>query len=213
MRGTPWSRFVEVHWREGAEAYVTPVSKDEVGIAILYDGRAADYETLLESFPTLRSRVAALERVSSCRGAGPFRQRVVRRFADRVVLVGDAAGYLDAVTGEGITLAFHTARSLVDCIAEGTPLDAYERAYRRASANYYRLTELLLWIATHPRLRRRVIAMLAANPTLFQRFLAINMGTRPLRSLGWGGLGRTLAGLIASPARRGVVDRTPTGPS
>ena len=32
----PWSDYVEVYWSEHAEAYVTPVADDLVGVAILY---------------------------------------------------------------------------------------------------------------------------------------------------------------------------------
>ena len=36
------------------------------------------------------------------RGAGPLRQPVTGRVKARFVLVGDAAGYVDAITGEGL---------------------------------------------------------------------------------------------------------------
>ena len=35
FRLAPWSEFVEVHWADGVEAYVTPVGPDRVGIAFL----------------------------------------------------------------------------------------------------------------------------------------------------------------------------------
>ena len=47
---------------------------------------------------------------------------------ETVALVGDAAGYLDPLTGEGLSLAFRSARALVDTIAAGAPLEQYERA-------------------------------------------------------------------------------------
>ena len=31
---------------------------------------------------------------------------------DRLVLLGDAAGYIDALTGEGVSLALHSAQAL-----------------------------------------------------------------------------------------------------
>ena len=47
------------------------------------------------------------------RGCGPMRQVVSRRVAGRVLLVGDAAGYEDALTGEGVSLAVKQAAAAV----------------------------------------------------------------------------------------------------
>jgi 2-polyprenyl-6-methoxyphenol hydroxylase-like FAD-dependent oxidoreductase len=194
---TPGSGRVEVHWAEGAEAYVTPVSPDEVGVALLWRGGRARYEDLLGRFPALAARLAGARPRSSVRGAGPFHQRVTRRFAPGVALVGDAAGYLDAISGEGLTLGFRCAEALVDVVAAGQPLAAYERAYRELSATIWRMTRLLLAVAALPALRRRVIRTLAARPELFDRFLAITAGQAPLRSLGVGGALRLARGLVA----------------
>ncbi len=38
LRVAPWSDFVEVHWAPHAEAYVTPVAPDLVGLALLSEG-------------------------------------------------------------------------------------------------------------------------------------------------------------------------------
>ena len=42
-RVKPWSPFVEVHWRTGCEAYVTPVGDDLVGVAVLWSGRKSSF--------------------------------------------------------------------------------------------------------------------------------------------------------------------------
>src|SRR5690606_11406650 len=115
FRIAPWSDHVVVILGEGAEAYVTPVSNEVVGVAILHrpPGR---YRALLGRFPALRARLAGAAVVGRGRGAGPFEQRVQRRVAGPVLLVGDAAGYLDPLTGEGVSLAIRTACAAVDCI-------------------------------------------------------------------------------------------------
>jgi flavin-dependent dehydrogenase len=194
----PWSGQVEVHWVEGAEAYVTPVSADEIGVAILWSGEPARFESLLSRFPRLNDRLSSCETTSNARGAGPFRQKVRCRYRDRVALVGDAAGYVDALTGEGLSLAFGCAKALVEAIADERGLAAYERAYRRLSRPYYFMTELLLWVAARPRLRRRVLATLANEPSLFDRLLAVSIGERPFHSIGLGGILQMMAG-IAKP--------------
>ena len=181
-RVPPWSRYVEVHWSDLAEAYVTPVGPEEVGVAIL---RADDAgETPLSRFPALAERLRGIEACSSARGAGPFRRRVRRRHAPGIALVGDAAGYVDALTGEGLALGFLGARALVDCVADGKPLADYERACRRLARNHVLVTRSLLLLATRPRLRARVVRLLSRDPALFDRLLAVSSGRLPLSSLG-----------------------------
>jgi flavin-dependent dehydrogenase len=174
---------VEVHWVDGAEAYLTPVGSDELGVAFLWSGGPASFEELLARFPTLQGRLAGAPQVSEAKGAGPFRQGVRKRHRDRIALVGDAAGYLDAITGEGLSLAFHTARALVETVAHGQELGSYETAYRRLSRTYYWMTELLLAVARRPRLRRRVIAAFAQKPEIFDHMLAISTGEKPILAL------------------------------
>jgi flavin-dependent dehydrogenase len=121
---------------------------------------------------------------------------VRRRCAPGVALVGDAAGYLDAITGEGLTLGFLSAEALVDTLAAERPLAEYERAFRERSATLFRMTRLLLVVAGLPPLRRRVIRALARRPDLFDRFLAITAGQAPLRALGVDGALGLARGLV-----------------
>nr|WP_062340326.1 NAD(P)/FAD-dependent oxidoreductase [Herbidospora sakaeratensis] len=136
----PWSPHVEVHWSPGAEAYVTPVGAGLVGVAVL-SSRRAPYEEHLAAFPALRDRLGAA--CSPVRGAGPLRQGARARVAGRVLLVGDAAGYVDALTGEGISLAARSAEALVAALRAGDP-GSYERAWRRLSRRQRALTGALV---------------------------------------------------------------------
>ena len=65
-------------------------------------------------------------------GAGPLRQRSRRRVAGRTLLVGDAGGYVDALTGEGIALGLAHARAAVACAVADDP--ARFEAMARGSA-------------------------------------------------------------------------------
>ena len=125
-RVAPWTDLVEVHWTPHAEAYVTPVAPDVVGVALLFakphrewppsagagpdatrqaisDGSRDDgnFQARLSAFPELLDRIDGADPASELRGAGPMRQDVRRRVHGRVLLVGDASGYVDALTGEG----------------------------------------------------------------------------------------------------------------
>ncbi|HEY7263850.1 MAG TPA: NAD(P)/FAD-dependent oxidoreductase [Trebonia sp.] len=161
----PWSDLVEVHWAAGAEAYVTPVAADLVGVAILGDAHG-DFASRLAAFPELRSRLAGAAPASEIRGAGPLRQDVRRRSAGNVLLVGDASGYLDALTGEGIGVALAQAAVLARCLASGRPGD-YERAWRRVSRRSWMLTAGLLWARHQALLGPRIVPAAQRLPSVF----------------------------------------------
>jgi len=164
----PWTDLVEVHWAGDCEAYVTPVADDEIGIAVLGGPGAGNLDARLAAFPGLLTRVRSARAVSSSddRGAGPLRQDVRRRVAGRVLLIGDAAGYLDALTGEGIGAALAQAEVLAACLAAGRPGD-YERAWRRVTRKERVLTGGLLWSRQQPLLGRRIVPAAAALPAVF----------------------------------------------
>jgi flavin-dependent dehydrogenase len=194
-RLAPWTDLVEVHWREGVEAYVTPVAEDEVGVAMLWGGDGDGFDALLAHFPELARRLAEVPVVSRDRGAGPFRQRARALARGRVVLVGDAAGYLDAITGEGLGLAFQQAVELADALQRDR-LDEYVAACRRLARTTDALTETLLFCERHPRLRRRVVRELARRPALFSRILGAHARQIPLSAVGARPFGALLLGLL-----------------
>lgn len=196
---SPWSDRVEVHWADGTEAYVTPVADDQVGVALLWDRdrrKAGGFDDLLRDFPVLGDRLAGAQIASDDRGCGPLEQGVRTVGRGRVALLGDASGYVDAITGEGLSLALHQSRALVEAIRAGD-LRRYRAASRRLRRVPDTLTRLLLWIERRPRVRRRMIRALGDDPELFDRFLAIHARERPPTSLGLGGLWRTARGLLA----------------
>lgn len=163
----PWTDCVEVHWApsgEATEAYVTPVADDCVGVALLTSSRGR-FDSHLDRFPALRARIDG-HRHGHDMAAGPLRQRVSRRSCGRVLLVGDAAGYIDALTGEGLGIAFTTAEILVGCVTNGRP-DDYDRRWRRATRRYRMLTEAFLTARTAPVLRRNVVPAAAVFPAVF----------------------------------------------
>ena len=175
----PWSSFVEVHWRRGCEAYVTPVDDDLVGIAILWSGEKTSFDDLLSGFDDLRRRLENAPLASKDRGAGPFLQRVKARTQGRVALVGDASGYVDALTGEGLGLAFHQALALARALEAGD-LTSYEADCRRIVRAPEALTKTTLLLSRFPRLRPKAVRLLARDPALFSRLLAVQNHDREL---------------------------------
>lgn len=159
----PWSDKVQVHWGEHSEAYVTPVGDNQVGIALLGPrGMRLDQE--LQSYPELLSRLGNAEG-SPVRGAGPLRVGSRRRRDNRVFLVGDSAGYVDALTGEGLTSGFAQAEALARCLAQGRP-DHYEAEWTRVTRRRDLFTRGVLALATS-RARSHVVPLARRAPWLF----------------------------------------------
>jgi flavin-dependent dehydrogenase len=180
---TPWSDCVEVYWAERCEAYVTGSGGDRVGVALLWSGEKADFDQLLERFPPLVARLGGATPCSRDRGAGPLRQRVRGVVRANVALVGDAAGYVDAITGEGLAIAFHEAEALVDAVVAGD-LRLYARRQKRLRRLPNLMTEMLLVAERSPRRRRRFLRTVVRHPQLFHRLLGIHSRQLPPRSVG-----------------------------
>jgi flavin-dependent dehydrogenase len=96
--------------------------------------------------------------------------------APGAALVGDAAGYLDALSGEGLSLGFGSALALVTRFASGE-LWRYPDDHARLTAAYQRMTHLLLACARRPGLRRALVRQLSGKPQLFSALLAISANT------------------------------------
>lgn len=183
----PWSEFVEVHYAQGVEAYVTPAGGARVGVAFLWEDRRLDgrisFATLLTRFPALAARIDGAEFDSEVRGAGPLEHGVRARVLDRFALLGDAAGYVDAITGEGLSLALVAARELgallPEALAQGATrasLLAYERRCARDFRKYALAARGVLALARRPWLRRQALHALAKAPGIFEWALGVVMG-------------------------------------
>jgi flavin-dependent dehydrogenase len=167
----PWTDDVEVYWAEDSEAYVTPVADDVVGVAVLGGRSSGAFDDRIENFPALRRRLLDAETVGAVAGAGPLRQAVRARGHGRVWLVGDAAGYVDALTGEGLAVGFRTASSLVAAITD-LDLDRYEREWHAVTREYRFLTQVLVGATRHRALRNRLVPAASRFPRLFERAVA-----------------------------------------
>jgi menaquinone-9 beta-reductase len=172
----PWNDYVEIHWSQRAQAYITPVSQDEVCVVIIGESpQEATFESALRAMPQLRERLAGAEICGRERGAITMMHVLRRVSSGNVVLVGDASGCVDAITGEGLRLGFQHALTLAHALATGD-LGGYNRAHRRLAKRPLRMGALMLQIGKSNFLQQRVIHALAAQPRLFQQLLAIHVG-------------------------------------
>jgi len=105
-----------------------------------------------------------------------------RRNGDRMVLVGDAAGFVDSISGDGLSIAFNSAlilgRHLPEILRRGgtrESMQAYEREARRTYRGYWFVTKGLLTIARHPRARQRIVRSLMRHPHAFETLMSAAM--------------------------------------
>jgi flavin-dependent dehydrogenase len=191
FRCAPWSPWVEVYWHERAEAYVAPLGQHEVGVAMLTHGVPPSHEQLVELFPAVKHQLESASELGRVRGAGPLEQRARGVLAPGVALVGDAAGYLDALSGEGLALGFRSAIALVTRFARGE-LWRYPSDHAAIGRAHYALTHFMLLLAQRPRLRRAVLRYLRRSPEVFSDLLAIASGASVAPASRIGALSRAL---------------------
>jgi len=132
------------------------------------------FDAALLTYPALAERVRSAQRVTPVRGVGPLARRVLRVSGNGYLLVGDAAGFFDPFTGEGIFDALHGGELAAEAIAaaldvgntSGTALGAYDRARRAAFAEKRRAAWLVQAFVRSPRLMDYAIERIAARPTV-----------------------------------------------
>ena len=172
----PWSDFVEVYWGKSCQLYVTPLSATEAGVVLLSNSPALRIDEALHQFPVLSERLRSARILPPERGGITGRwipRRVVR---GNVILLGDAAGMVDAITGEGLRLGFQQALILADALAAEN-LAAYQRRQRRLLSRPRLMARLMLAMQNSPSLQRRVIRVLSHEPALFRRILSVHAGS------------------------------------
>jgi flavin-dependent dehydrogenase len=192
-RVAPWTDFMELHWGRDCQVYVTPVSREEVGVALISSNPKLrlQLEDALGEFPELWARLKNAELASSERGAITATRRLRRVHRSQTVLVGDASGGVDAITGEGLCLAFRQAILLGDCLASGD-LARYEKCHRALLRRPALMARMMLFLAKHGHLRRRTIQVFQTSPRFFAGMLAMHVGEGSTRdclsnglALGW----------------------------
>jgi len=164
----PWTDVVEVYWLPDAEVYVTPVGQACVGIAVLGVPPLGLREAIAR-IPSLAQRLGEAQASSELRGAGPMDVRTTARRRGRALLAGDAAGYVDALTGEGLRIGFAQADAAVSCIVRSR-IEDYDEQWRRITRRYRMLTSGLL-LAGRGQTRSAIVPAARAFPSAFARIV------------------------------------------
>jgi menaquinone-9 beta-reductase len=191
LRGRTAPPWVDIFLGPSREFYVTPLPRDEVLVALLVEPDAVEppLETLFDRWrlepPALRELLDGAEPISPLLTT-PLAAVARRGHAPGVVLLGDAAGFLDPITGGGIAQALVTSERLAHYIASHGPeqadawLPSFERDRERLLRDYRRLTRGVLALARRPLLARAALAALSWTPPLFSHLVGVSAGTRSL---------------------------------
>lgn len=154
----------EMHIRRGGYIGVAPLPGELANVCVVRSGgtevRGCDAARLirdtLDRDPLLRERFADARRVSPVSILGPLAIDSQRPGCPGLLLAGDAAGFVDPMTGDGLRFALRggmlAARAAFDELTTGAPgCEALSRARRREFAGKWRLNRVLRALVGSPR--------------------------------------------------------------
>lgn len=177
---------VEVHCSKGGEAFVAPLGEGAARITLLLSGgvrrqgqaELSDYYVAnLQRFPRLVARLRSPFPQQAVESAGGVSLDVSRCHARRMLLVGDAAGAVDPITGQGMTVALMDAETASEFLLSRLPQDRLSEddlsPYTTRRLGYFNpavgLARLVLFMVQHPFVARRAMKVLSRNPALRER--------------------------------------------
>jgi flavin-dependent dehydrogenase len=183
---------MEVYWGDRCQGYASAVNHEQVCVALASHDPNLRLEDGLQALPRLKARLNRAEPVSAERGALTGNRQFRHVAQGNVALLGDASGTVDAITGEGLGLAFSQAVALAESLYSGD-LTNYETEHRRLALRPLWMARLMLTLDGRPRLRHRTLQVFQKNAEIFRRLLALHVGAIPPLhvvkdgfSLGWG---------------------------
>ena len=181
-------------------AILNPLAPDRINLSLVVPlAHAAAWRARLEDFFVARvkqlsylsRRLAGAIRVAPLLSLGPLAYRVVPPREGGVLLVGDAAGFYDPFTGEGIFTALRSAELAAEAIAravgganaaEVAPA-AYRRARHAAFADKEWVTRALQVLIGRRRLANAAARWLARHPAALAALLGVIGDFVPPRAL------------------------------
>ena len=177
-----------------------PVAPDRVNMSLVvplahvgpWRGRLPTFfASRVKQLRHLARRVAGAEPVTPIEAMGPLAYRVSAPEHGGVLLVGDAAGFYDPLTGEGVFAALRGAELAADAASRAlrrgdvsvAGFGEYRQARRAAFRDKQRFTRALQFVIGHRRLSNATAHLLARRQDLLDRTLGVVGDYVPPRSL------------------------------
>jgi menaquinone-9 beta-reductase len=183
FQAEPWSDVAQVHWARGCQIFITPMTGQEVGVAVISGDSTMRLEKALQRFPSLAQKLRGAVATTREMGDATSLRILPAVTRGRVALVGDASGSVDAVTGHGLSLSFRQSIPLAEALKRND-LEHYQRAHKTISAVPIAMTRLMLLMGGSSWIRNRTIRLFQKTPGLFASLLEIHTEARPLSSVG-----------------------------
>jgi flavin-dependent dehydrogenase len=172
---------VEVFFHREGELYVAPTGGGETLVAALFHQdrfRRDGITYLLDTIPGIRERARRVTLTTPVLAASPLGLHLSRVVDRGLLLIGDAAGAPDPITGDGIAMAMASVKPAADAIVSGD-LASYERVRLAMGRNADRLGRLLLAVS---RAEGRAAQALLRKQSLVSTLLDVALGRRDMNA-------------------------------
>ncbi|MCP4537921.1 MAG: FAD-dependent monooxygenase [Chloroflexi bacterium] len=186
--------FIEVMMQTDGEIYAAPCDGDVTLVALLFEKKemrrfggnlAQGYVDYVKSARGFGERASKSELVPPVLAVGPLGFTVEPITLPGLMLIGDSAGFLDPITGEGMTMALKSVEAAVPVIKKalatgnfGTEILArYTEERARIIKDVFKLTQLMLDLSRLPWVANRAIRRLSEDQALYQKMLGVVTGT------------------------------------
>lgn len=187
----------EMHGGGAGYCGVAPLSPTRANVTFVLDrremrasggGLEGFYRRTLRRWPRIAERLERATLLSPPRAIGPLALASSGVSAPGALLVGDAAGFYDPFTGEGVTLALRSAELAAEAgdrflrAGSSRALRDYERVRHAATRHKFLFNRLVQAVVGRPGLANAVVSRLARRPDLADRLVSIAGDFVPART-------------------------------